>query len=293
MIKVPERLAESVLRDVDGAAEWIDGFPELARGYLERWSCEPDGEVRAGGVAVVIPVRSPYGPAVIKISPPHPGNADEHRALRLWNGSGAVRLHDCDASGFALLLERVTDRTLDVDVDEAVAIGGELSARLAVPAPAGIKRLADTTEEWEQQLHDDHRSAGVELPARVFDAAVETVRDLGRDRTATMLHGDLHEGNILHAERGWVVIDPKGMSGTAAYDALTVCVYRLPASELVAELRRRIMIFSEAAGVDPDLSRRCVQARAVTGLLWDLDRGDVPRTRNYELRLLVSEGLLD
>lgn len=292
MINVPDRLAELIHRDVDGAAAWIAGFPDLARGHLDRWSCEPDGEVRAGGVAVVIPVRSPYGPAVIKISPPHPGNVDEHRALRLWNGEGAVRLLDCSPDGFALLLERVEDRRLDVDVDEAIMIGGELSARLAVPAPAGMKRLADTTAEWEQQLHDDRRTAGVALPERVFGAAVETVRDLGRDRTTTMLHGDLHEGNILHSARGWLAIDPKGIAGPPAYDALTMCVYRLPASDHLAELRRRIMIFSEAAGVDPDLSRRCFQARAVTGLLWDLARGDIPRTRNHELRLLVSEGLL-
>lgn len=295
MIKVPEPLARSLLKDLDGAAEWIAGFPDLARGYLDRWHCEPDGPIGAGAVAVVVPVRSPYGPAVIKISPPHPGNADEHQALRLWNGDGAVRLLDCDPGVFALLLERVEDRRLDVGVEEGIAVGGELSARLAVPAPAGMKRLADTTAEWEQQLHDDHRTAGPALSDRAFGAAVETVRDLGRDDTSTMLHGDLHAGNILHSDRGWVAIDPKGVSGTAAYDALTVCAYRRDelADDQVGDLRRRIMIFSEAAGVDLDLSRRCVQARAVSGLLWDLNRGDVPRTRNFDLRGLMSEGLLD
>ncbi|GAB3763925.1 aminoglycoside phosphotransferase family protein [Microlunatus parietis] len=200
MIKIPERFVELARQDVDGVADWVAGFPDLARGYLARWDCELEGEVGAGGVAIVIPVRSPYGPAVIKISPPHPGNADEHQALRLWNGDGAVRLLDCDPEGFALLLERVGDRQLDVGVDEGITIGGELSARLAVPAPDGMNRLADTTAEWEHQLHDDHRAAGFPLTGRVFGAALETVRDLGEDRTATMMHGDLHQGNILHFE---------------------------------------------------------------------------------------------
>lgn len=296
MITVPEVLAALLLRDGSAAQSWITTFPDLARDVLRDWDCEPDGDIRAGAVAVIIPVRSPHGPAVLKISYPHPGNADEYKALALWDGDGAVRLLDSDPDRFALLLERVEDRELDVPADEGIAIGAQLLARLAIPAPAGMKRLADTTAEWEQQIRDDEHRAGHPLAGRVVNAAIETVRDIGHDSTTTMLHGDLHGGNILHSNRGWITIDPKGMAGTAAFDALTMCSYRRPADDadvdLITEINRRIQIFSEAAGVEPDLSRRCIQARAVTGLLWDLSRGDVPRTGNYNLRTQLAEGLL-
>lgn len=296
MITVPDSLASLLLRDNDDAQQWIDNFPRLSRDILRAWGCEADGEARAGAVAVVIPVASPLGPAMIKISYPHPGNVDEPKALELWNGDGAVRLLDSDPSHLALLLERVADRQLDTPPDEGIRIGGDLLARLAIPAPPGMKRLADTTAEWEQQVRDDHHRADRPLRRRTLDTAIETIRDLGHDTTTTMLHGDLHGGNILHSDRGWVAIDPKGMAGTAAYDALTMCSYRLSptgaATDLVDETLRRIDIFCEAVGVDPDLTRRCVHARAVTALLWDFARDNSPRTGNFEYRMHITEGLL-
>lgn len=297
MITVPDQLASLLLRDGDSARRWIRDFPDLAEDVISRWHCEVDGKITAGAVAVIIPVRSPHGPAVIKLSYPHPGNADEHRALALWDGHGAVRLFDSDPDRFALLVERVNDRQLDLPADEGIVVGAELLARLAMPAPPEMKRLADTTAEWEQQVRDDDERAGRVLPGRVVDAAVETIRELGHDRTTTMLHGDLHGGNVLRSPRGWIVIDPKGMAGTGAFDALTMCSYRLPDANAgidpVVELDRRVRIFSESAGVETDLSRRCIHARAVTGLLWDLGRGDVPRTSNFELRTRLAERLLD
>jgi len=296
MITVPDSLAALLLRDNDDARQWIDNFPHLSRDVLQAWECEPNGAIRAGAVAVVIPVRSPSGPAVVKISYPHLGSTGEAEALDLWNGDGAIRLLDSDTARLALLLERVDDRSLDVPPDQGIAIGGQLLARLAVPAPARMHHLADTADEWEQQIRDDQQRAGHPLPDRTIDAAIETVRDLGQDTTKTMVHGDLHGGNILHAARGWVVIDPKGMVGTPAYDAITMCSYRRPpaanAEAEIAETNRRIEIFSDAAGVAVELTRRCVHARAVTALLWDFRRGDVPRTRNFEFRMHVSEGLL-
>ncbi|SDT40944.1 aminoglycoside phosphotransferase family protein [Microlunatus soli] len=296
MITVPDSLAALLLCEGESARTWIDGFPALAEQVLAGWDCRPDGEVKAGAVAVVIPVRCPRGRAVVKISFPHPGNVDEHKALAAWGGNGAVRLLDSDPDRFALLLERVNDRHLDVAADEGIAIGGELLSRLAIPAPPGVTRLADTTADWERQVRDDAERADHPLPGRIVDAAVATIRDLGRDSTTTMLHGDLHGGNILRSDRGWLAIDPKGMAGTPAYDAVTMCDYRRPAFDSgvdqVTELHRRVGIFSEAAGVDLELCRRCVQARAVTALLWDLGRGEVPRSPNVVWRRLIAEALV-
>lgn len=216
MVDVPKSLV-SLLRDDQAAKEWIAEFPGLADHYLQRWRCRLDGPVTAGAVAVVMPVRSPDGLAVIKLSSPHPGNADEHKALRLWDGGAAVKMIDADPAGFALLLERLTSRHLDAPTDDGISIGGRLSARLAVAATPDVQRLSDTTAEWEEQIRCDYHDANAPLSDRVLGAAVETIRDLGHDPTETMLHGNLHGKNILHADRGWVAIDPKGMAGTAAF----------------------------------------------------------------------------
>lgn len=302
MITVPEALATLLLRDGEDAQQWIARFGTIAEHCLRTWRCAVDGPVTAGAVAVIIPVRSPYGPAVLKLSPPHPGNAHEHVALREWDGDGAVRLYASEElsggelSGYALLLERVESRQLDVPVDDGIAIGGQLLKRLSIPASSRAKRLAVTTEQWEEQLRDDRQRAGSALSNRAFDAAIETVRDLGLDTTDTYLHGDLHGGNILHSSRGWVAIDPKGMSGPRAFDSFTMCIYRWPFTSDVdpaGEAKRRIAIFARAAEADHELCLRCAQARAVSGVLWDGARNDDPAAACGDPRVEIAEGLLE
>jgi streptomycin 6-kinase len=49
--------------------------------------------------------------------------------------------------------------------------------------------------------------------------AASIARDLLSDPVQpTALHGDLHHDNVLHSPRGWLAIDPKGVSGDPAYE---------------------------------------------------------------------------
>ncbi|GAB3928576.1 streptomycin 6-kinase [Microlunatus endophyticus] len=274
MITVPDPFAAATIaREGEAGRAWIQRLPALTEKYLALWRCDLDGDVTSGAVGLIMPVRSPHGPAVLKISFTHPGNVDEPRALRLWQGNGAVQLYDEAPEDFALLLERVSTRQLDLPDDEAIAIGGELLRRLAVPATDDMPTLAAQAQGWEEQLHDqDHRSGRV-LPRHIVGAALETIRDLAQDRTPTMTHGDLHAGNILDSDRGWVTIDPKGVAGNPAHDAMTMMLYgyqrALQAPDLRAEFDRRLTIFCDASGADPDWARRLTQARFVSGALWD------------------------
>jgi streptomycin 6-kinase len=118
------------------------------------------------------------------------------------------------------------------------------------------------------------------LSAAVVRRAGATIAELGRDPTVTMLHGDLHAGNVLAGGRErWLAIDPKGWEGTAAYDAFTVVVGH-PAElvgcpDLPRAIRARVRRFAGAAGVDNDLALACCQARATSALLYqDIAGGD-------------------
>jgi streptomycin 6-kinase len=112
------------------------------------------------------------------------------------------------------------------------------------------------------------------LPQQVVGAAAETIRVLGLDETATLLHGDLHFANVLRSDREpWLAIDPKGYAGTAAFDAATIVRDRpeelFAAADLRKALLRRIEIFSEAAEVDRELAVRATQARMVSSAFWE------------------------
>lgn len=209
-----------------------------------------------GGVGIIVPVLRRAGePAVLKVSFPHPGNVHEPDAFVAWGGQGAVLLHERDDDSFAMLLERSRASTLAElgHGDEVLAVAGRISHRLAIPAPPGLPRLRDQAETWEEQLRKDAQELTHALSPYVVDSAVETVRELGRVQPSTLVHGDLHAGNILCADREpWLAVDPKGYAGDPAYDGGTLLTSRasalLDADDLHQAAHRALDVFTEGRG---------------------------------------------
>ncbi|MCX4967552.1 aminoglycoside phosphotransferase family protein [Streptomyces sp. NBC_00654] len=282
MIAIPEAFARcTVEREGEAGATWLAELPRTVEELLGLWACVPDGRVVHGGVGVIVPVRRRDGAAaVLKASFPHPGNVHEPDAFMAWGGRGAVLLHERADDRFAMLLERVRMSTLAEieDGDLVVTVAGRLSRRLAVPAPPGLPRLREQADAWEEQLRVDASELTHTLPHRVLDAAVATVRELGRDQPDTLIHGDLHARNILRAEREpWLAVDPKGYAGDPAYDGGTLLRSRafalLAADDLRKAVDRVLDVFAEAAELDRERVRRWAQFHAVQGSFWGRRHG--------------------
>lgn len=283
MIAMPEEFVRSTVdREGEAGAAWLAELPAIVDEVLGRWGCVPDGEVMHGGVGVVVPVRrrGGQGDAVLKVSFPHPGNVHEPDAFVAWDGCGAVLLHERDDERFAMLLERVQPSTLAEveDGDEVVTVAGRLNRRLAVPAPPGLPRLSEQADAWEEQLRKDAEELPHTLPRQVLDAALATVRELGRSQPDTLIHGDLHAGNILRADREpWLAVDPKGYVGDPAYDGGTLLKSRaltlLEADDLRQAVHRVLDVFADAAELDRERVQRWAQLHAVQAAFWGRRHG--------------------
>lgn len=276
MIDVPESFVRTTVEReaTEEASAWLRELPSLVEELLSRWQCVPDGGVMHGGVALIVPVRRAggAGDAVLKVSYPHPGNVHEPDAFAVWGGRGAVLLYERDDERFAMLLERAGTRTLARlgagDEDSIVTVAGRLNRRLAVPAPPGLPRLSARAEEWERELLADAEELPHSLSRRALDAALATVRDLGSVQPETVLHGDLHAGNILGADREpWLAVDPKGYAGDPAYDGGTLLKSRalslIEADDLPKAVHRALGVFAEAAELDRERVHRWSQFHAV------------------------------
>lgn len=277
----------------DAFAAFVSALPGVVGALVEEWQLTLDLPAGAqpahGSCAVVVPVRTPGGaPAVLKVGFPHEEAEQEHLALRHWDGRGAVRLLRADPHRHALLLERLhrEDLTGLGDV-EACEVAGGLYGALHVPAPASVRRLASYAQGWAADLRALPRDAP--LPRRLVEQAASLAADLagepvdGGDR---LLHGDLHDANVLAADRApWLAIDPKPLAGDPHSEVAPLLWNRwqelLDARRSVRDgIRLRFHTVVDVAGLDEERARDWVVVRVLVNALWRLqdDPGTERRT---------------
>ena len=95
-----------------------------------------------------------------------------------------------------------------------------------------------------------------------------------------VLHGDIHHGNILDfGERGWLAIDPKGLSGERGFDyANLFCNPDPETAAAPGRLARRAAIVADAAGLERERLLRWILAYAGLSAAWMLEDGEAPET---------------
>jgi streptomycin 6-kinase len=243
---------------------WLARLPRLVTDLLAEWSLVPDGTIRSGRCAVAVPVRSDLGPALLKVSWPHHEAVTEHLALRHWNGCGAVRLLRADPRRFALLLERLDGSTdlRTLSVDEGCGVIGDLLGQLRSAALPQVPTLAAYAA---RQLA---KPAPAGVPRRFVDQARRLAAELTADADAYLLHTDLHYENVLRGSRQpWLAIDPKPTSGDRAFEIAPALWNRADelgtGSSVRWNLRRRLEIICERAGIDEDRAKAWTIVREV------------------------------
>ena len=91
-----------------------------------------------------------------------------------------------------------------------------------------------------------------------------------------LLHGDLHQGNVLRAEREpWLAIDPKGVVGEPVWETGPLLLNVLPpvgdAAGMRAILARRVCLLADYLGVDRERIVAAGIVRAVLAAFWSVE----------------------
>lgn len=264
-MRLPDGVLGMTSRGPDWAA-WVDRLPALVHGLYDEWQLRPDGWMRHGYCALVVPVVTARGArAVLKVSFPEPESEHEHLALSHWGGRGAVALLRADPHRCALLLEALRDVSLREawDVEACTAVG-ELYGSLHIPAFNQLRLLSDRTAAAADALATLPRSAP--LPRRLVEQAVALARDFATDAATngTLVHTDLHYDNVLLDEAGdWRAIDPKPLSGDPHYEVTPMLWNRFEEldGDVRAGVRRRFHTIIDTAGLDEERARDWVVVR--------------------------------
>lgn len=221
-------------------------------------------------------------PAALKLLRPEARDAELRGAslLAWYEGDGAVRVFD--AAEDAVLMEWIEGETLGA----AVRAGRDEEATLAVcglvrqlhaargrppenllPLKEHFRTLFDTdVGMWPNTARDLYaRAMGIAL--QLFDKPVGPVP----------LHGDLNYDNIFAAERGWLVIDPKGLVGDPVYEVAPLFLNPVDMTALCAEsgrIDRLSRALSERLGYDRKRVLGYAVAHGALSACWRLEAGE-------------------
>lgn len=240
------------------------GQPATPATYLDRWGLEADGEPTRTATSVLLPVRRGADRALLKVA-----QVEEERAggrlMAWWAGRGAARVLEHDDT--AVLLERATGpRSLTVLA--GTSVGSPAWEREDVRATRvlcdvaralhAVDRLEPTRPEGVVPLSTWFRDLlALEGQRRGFvHRSAVVARELLTDPwDETVLHGDLHHGNVLDfgtvQSAVWRAIDPKSLVGERGFDLANImCNPTSAAATAPGRLSRQVAAVSEAADID-------------------------------------------
>ena len=261
-IRLPQDFIQRMVELYSSTGEaWVDRLPGMLFEIAQRWELKLSDPFLPLSYNYVAPVVCADGnQAVLKIGVPHTELSTEIEALRVFDGRGSVRLLKSDPERGLLLLERLVPSaplSAIADDEKAMLIAVQVMKQLWRPPPD--VHPFPTLEEWAtgfQRLRLEFDGGCGPFPPQLVEAAETLFRDLlASSSTPKLLHGDLHHGNILSAERQpWLALDPKGVIGEPAYEI--GALLRNPMPQLLDQihpretLSRRIDQFTEAFGFD-------------------------------------------
>jgi streptomycin 6-kinase len=202
----------------------------------------------------------------------------EINALKVYKGDGACRLLEFSEDKGMLLLERLFPGNMLstlADDDRATGIAAQVMKVIHRPPPEvnGFISLQGWFDELKN-LRPRFGGGTGPFPEITVEIVEEMVPELfAENRPEVLLHGDFHHFNILSSERGWLIIDPKGVIGPAEYEVgpflLNPWGEMLNEKEAIQRTRRRITILAEQLGFDRQRLLKWAICFSLLSAWWD------------------------
>lgn len=200
--------------------DWLAGLPSIIEQVQHSWGLSKLKPFSNLSYSYVLEGMQGNIPVILKLSPDADLIDKEAVALNAFKGFGAVSV--LGRKEGILLLERAIPGDLlknSFPKEKRIEIACEVIGRLH-QAPVPSKEGFPAIEEWlavvdkEWDIPRDHLKRACKLKKKLIK------KDSGRK---VLLHGDLHQENILSNGNSWVVIDPKGVIGDPIHE-IWACV---------------------------------------------------------------------
>ena len=274
--------------------QFIENLPVLVADASTQWELTDIQPVSNLSFNFVAFAKRRNENVILKIGVPRDELISEMEALRLFNGDGACHLLECDEEKGFLLLERLKPGMMlseleDDDERTHIAAGvmqkiwrplesASLLANSQERAPALQKfiKLSDWFDALKRiRLHFNGGTGP--FPKEVLEKVESFLPELFADKDVKLIHGDFHHFNILSSERGWLIIDPKGVIGPTGYEVGPLMINPWDSFsdgtnfQIITE--RRVSILSERLSWEREKIINWATAHAVLSAWWSIEDG--------------------
>lgn len=297
---IPEKFARFMIElSGEEGQIWLDRLPTILTACEKHWHLTIHAPVTNLSFNYVAPATRADGIEVMIKT----GLTDEFpaqpQALMHFDGHGSVQLLAYDEPNEVMLLEHLRPgiSLRDVKNDEqAISIAAQVMSKLWRPLPEPHYPF-QTVEDWGQgfaRIRPLYDSTGP-LSMATFDKAEKLYADLCASmKERVLLHGDLHQDNILSAEREpWLAVDPKGVIGEPAYETGSILrnfwpdILSIPNPRSL--MKRRIDQLSAELGFEREHIYNWALSQAVLSALWSLeDMGKLEEEGLYFVEVLSA-----
>jgi streptomycin 6-kinase len=277
-----DEFIQNALRNGEEGKQWLANIPSTIKKYEDKWHLKVLPPFRLTYNYVAPAIKSDGTKVVLKIG--FHGDQEfqtEIEALKIFNGDNIEKLIDVDKDNYVMLIENVLPgvplSTLEDD-DQATKILASVMQKLRKPLPQ--KHNFTTIAQWKRaipQYLEKYKNKSGPLPYHLVQRAAELFEHLiATSQTPVLLHGDLHQDNVLSSDRSaWLAIDPKGIAAEPAYE--TAAMIRNPYEKmrhidnLEPILTRRINILSEELQLDATRIHQWCLAQTVLSAVWSAE----------------------
>ena len=216
---------------------------------------------------------------ILKMGVPNPELTSEMTALKLFSGDGACQLLEHDEKRGLLLLERLKPGKMLAELEddeERTIIAAEVMSKLwrKVPSDNKFIKLSD----WFTGLKKirPHFDGGTgPFPKKLLERVESFLPELFADTDVKLMHGDFHHFNILSSERGWLVIDPKGVIGPVGYEVGPLMLNPWSSisdwNRFKVHAERRVSILAERLGWEREKIIKWSTAHAILSAWWSIE----------------------
>lgn len=262
--------------------KWLKRLPSIITKLADHWSLQDIKPVKNMSYNyVALAMQHKNQPVALKISCDSKLIFDEYRALKHFNGCGAIRIINIDKKNNALLLEQaIPGLTLKenppTDIKTAYSIYQQI-----------IKKLSSQPHPKDHYIHAEKWCDAIDriqdprINQKLIDKAKELKSFLlSSSKKEYLCHGDLHFDNITQHNDAWLAIDPKGIIGETAFEAAAFDLIEENEWEdshtIQEKITTRIGQFASALNIDKNRLLSWYFVRAVISAQWFIEDNGNP-----------------